>query len=218
LTHGKTCEKQKGIAMPINDNDDDAYADEPRRSRRSSERDAEPRRRREKKGGLGAGGILLIVGGVLAFACLIGIVVTVVLAYVGATVAVRAVDDIQKNMNVGMVAPGTGKIILTSQGRLMPNDPVKDLMRHKPFAIRLEKGKTYVIDLESNEMDSFLRLYDPKGRMVATDDDGGAIQNARIRHTADVTGNYEISASVFGGDLRQLGGAGFVLTVREEKD
>jgi hypothetical protein len=147
--------------MPIND--DHAYDDEPRRSRRSRERDAEPRRRPEKKGGLGTGGILLIVGGVLAFACLIGIVVTVALVYLGATVAVKAVDDIQKNINAGMVAPGTGKVILTSQGRLMPNDPVKDLMRHKPFTIRLEKGKTYVIDLESNEMDSFLRLYDPTG-------------------------------------------------------
>jgi hypothetical protein len=147
--------------MPIND--DHAYDDEPRRSRRSRERDAEPRRRPEKKGGLGTGGILLIVGGVLAFACLIGIVVTVALVSLGATVAVKAVDDIQKNINAGMVAPGTGKVILTSQGRLMPNDPVKDLMRHKPFTIRLEKGKTYVIDLESNEMDSFLRLYDPTG-------------------------------------------------------
>jgi hypothetical protein len=198
--------------MPIHD--DDAYADEPRRSRRSFDRDDEPRRRREKKGGLGAGGILLIVGGVLAFVCLIGIVVSGVLVYFGA----KAVDDIQKNMNAAVVAPGTGKVIFSNQGRLMPNDPVKDFMRHKPFTIRLEKGKTYVFDLESNEMDSFLRLYDPKGLMVASDDDGGDIQNARIRYTAEETGNYEISASVFGGNLHQLGGAGFVLTVREEKD
>jgi hypothetical protein len=203
--------------MPINDDDaydDDAYDDEPRRSRRSAERDAEPRRRRKKTGGLGTGGILLIVGGVLASACLIGIVVTAAVVYVGA----KAIDDVQKNMNAAIVAPGTGKIILRSQGRLMPNDPVKDLMRHKPFTIRLEKGKTYVIDMESNEMDSFLRLYDPKGRMVASDDDGGDFQNARIRFRADETGNHEISASVFGGNLGQPAGAGFVLTVREEKD
>jgi hypothetical protein len=200
--------------MPI---DDDAYADEPRRSRRSVDRDDEPRRRSNKKGGLGTGGILLIVGGVLAFVCLIGIVVSIALVYMGVTVAAKAVDEIQKDLNARMVAPGTGKVILSRQGRLMPNDPVKDGMRHKSFTIRLEKGKTYVIDMESNEMDSFLRLYDPKGLMVANDDDGGDFQNARIRYRADETGDHEISASVFQDNLR-LGGAAFVLTVREEKD
>jgi hypothetical protein len=200
--------------------DDDAYAEEPRRSRRSSDRDDVPRRHPKKKGGLGTGGILLIVGGVLAFVCLIGIVVSAALVYMGATVAAKAVEDIQKDMNAGMVAPvapGTGKVILNSQGRLMPNDPVKDFMHHKSFTIRLEKGKTYVIDMVSNEMDSFLRLYHPKGFMVASDDDGGDFQNARIRFRADESGNYEISASVFGGNPR-LGGGAFALTVREEKD
>jgi hypothetical protein len=205
--------------MPSYD-DDEAYADEPRRSRRGFDREDEPRRRPKKQGGLGVTGILLIVGGVLAFACLIGVGIAVTLIYMGARVAAKAVDEIQKDMNAGMiaqVAPGTGKVILTSQGRLMPNDPVKDFKHHKSFTIRLEKDKTYVIDMESNEMDCFLRLYHPKGFMAASDDDGGDFQNARIRYRADETGNYEISASVFGGNP-QIGGAAFVLTVREEKD
>ena len=96
-------------------------------------------------------------------------------------------------------------------------DPIKDGMNHKSFTIHLEKGKTYVIDLESDEMDSFLRLYDPRGVIVANNDDGGGFLNARIRYQADETGNHEISASALDGPPPR-GGAAFVLTVREEKD
>jgi hypothetical protein len=107
-----------------------------------------------------------------------------------------------------------GKIILNQAGRLMPNDPVKEFKPHKAHTVRLEQGKTYVIDMVSTEMDSYLRLYNPAGVKIAEDDDGGGFPNARIRIMATQAGSYQIDATVFGGV--GVNGASYVLTVREE--
>jgi hypothetical protein len=77
--------------------------------------------------------------------------------------------------------------------------------------MHFEQGKTYVIDLRSVEMDSYLWLDDPNGIQVALDDDSGGNQNARIRYTATQTGDYVIAATVFS-NLRPEGAA-FTLTV-----
>jgi hypothetical protein len=98
----------------------------------------------------------------------------------------------------------------------MPNDPIRENRPHKPFTVQLVKGKTYVIDLQSNEMDSYLFLYDPNGIRVAEDDDsGGGFTglDSRIHYTPNQTGNFVVSASVLGGV--NGGGANFTLTVRE---
>jgi hypothetical protein len=116
--------------------------------------------------------------------------------------------------DLGGNPPGTGKVVFNQQGRLMPNDAIRDGKPHKPFQIRFQQGRTYVIDLQSGEMDSYLRLYDPNGQQVAFDDDSGGFPNARIRYTAAQGGDYVIGATVFGGV--PPGGAAFTLTVREE--
>jgi hypothetical protein len=121
--------------------------------------------------------------------------------------------EFAKDFNGGVPA-GVGKIVLNQQGRLMPNDANRDGKPHKPFQIAFQQGKTYVIDLRSGEMDSYLWLYDPQGIRIAQDDDGGGFPDARIRITAAQTGNYLIAATMFGG-LRPEG-AVFTLTVRED--
>jgi predicted Zn finger-like uncharacterized protein len=110
--------------------------------------------------------------------------------------------------------PGGGKVVLNQQARLTPNDPIRDGKSHKPFNIRFEQGRTYVIDMQSVEMDSYLRLYDPNGIMVAQDDDGGGYPNARIVYRANQAGNFTIAATYFGGVRPE--GATFLLTVREQ--
>ncbi len=88
-----------------------------------------------------------------------------------------------------------------------------DLISCRGNTVRLEKGKTYVIDLQSTEMDSYLFLYGPTGTKLAEDDDSGGALNSRIVFTPAETADYTASASTFG--VAPPGGASYVLTVRE---
>ena len=106
---------------------------------------------------------------------------------------------------------------LKIEGRITKDDP-KDRVRRqsnaKVYQVKMTAGKTYTIDLESNDgdLDPFLRLEDMAGKQLAYDDDGGDKLNARITHRATADGAYRIIATTFGG-----GDAGaFVLKVREE--
>jgi hypothetical protein len=177
------------------------------RARDDDDRDDRPRRPAKKKG-MSIGMILLIIfGSLAAVGCVVCTGVGVV-GYFGFIKAKEAIED------MAPVKPGKGKIILTQQGRLTNNDQQKDFKPHRPFQVRLEQGVTYVIDMQSGEMDSFLKLYDPKGQLVAQDDDGGGFPHARIRYTCNAAGNYTVSATCFGGGV-PANGAAFSLTVRE---
>src|ERR1700677_1645623 len=50
----------------------------------------------------------------------------------------------------------------------------------KVFQVNLAKGKTYTMDMISNQMDSYLRVEDAKKKSLAEDDDSGGFPNARI--------------------------------------
>jgi hypothetical protein len=73
----------------------------------------------------------------------------------------------------------------------------------------LTKDKTYIIDLESEDFDPFLRLLD-RGKQVAEDDDTGGKLNARIVYTAKQTGEHEVVAITLDGQ-----GGRFKLKIRE---
>jgi hypothetical protein len=174
------------------------------------------------------GPAVVIVAVVLALSCVLCITV-------GGITAWWAMSDVQvqprpgRNVNRdvmdvpmkavangdnGRIPPGVGPIVLERQGRLMNTDAKRDGKPHQPFTMGFEQGKTYVIDMRSVEMDSYLWLDDPNGVQVALDDDSGGNQNARIRYTATQTGDYRIVATVFS-SLRAEGAA-FTVTVREE--
>jgi hypothetical protein len=182
--------------------DDDDYDDLPRRPK--------------KKQGMSVGMILLIVFGSIAA---VGCVVCTgagILMYYGAMKAKEAIDDINDQMNAGRLPPGQGNVLLNQQARLNANDPRRENKPHKAFTVQLEKGKTYVITLMSNEMDSYLFVYDPQGLKIAEDDDsGGGFTglDSRIHLTADRTGNYVIACTVLGGVPPN--GANFTINVRE---
>jgi predicted Zn finger-like uncharacterized protein len=184
--------------VPVPDEEDDR----PRRRER-------PRAKRSSNLPL----ILGIVGGALALGCLICAGVGGVMFW-GATKVAKAVDE---ELNAGLIPPGVGPVILNQQGVVLPNDPVRDGRPQKQVKINLQQGKQYVIDLQSEEMDSFLSLYDPGGVNVAADDDSGGMLNSRIRFTADRTGEHTIGCGALGGagGLRP-GGSRFTLTVRQE--
>ena len=185
--------------------DDDDYDDLPRKPK--------------KKKGMSVGMILLIVfGSIAAIGCVVCTGVGA-LAYYGYVKAQEAMDD----LNAALPA-GKGKVVLNQSGRLLPTDPQrqfdngfrKESKPHKAFQVQLEQGKTYVVTLASTEMDSFLYIFDPAGKMVAFDDDsGGGLTglNSRIHLTPDRAGNYLIACTALRGP--NPGGSNFTINVRE---
>jgi hypothetical protein len=95
-------------------------------------------------------------------------------------------------------------------------DAVRQAMHCKIYTIDLQAGKSYQIDMMSQEgnpgmFDPYLRLEDPTGFQVAADDDGGGFPNARIFFQCQRTGRYRIICTTF-----NHGGVGrFRLTVQQ---
>jgi len=81
------------------------------------------------------------------------------------------------------------------------------------YNVHLVQGRTYIIDLRSQQFDSFLRLEDGAFRQIAQDDDSGGGVNgldARIIFRCPRTDNYRVIAT----SLHQGSGA-YTLSIRQ---
>jgi hypothetical protein len=104
--------------------------------------------------------------------------------------------------------------VLKVDGELATTDP-DDAVRkhpHKVFTLKMAAGVTYIIDMKSTQIDSYLRLEDASKKQLAQDDDSGGDLNARIAFRCTVDGEYRIIATTFGG-----GTGKFALTVNATK-
>jgi hypothetical protein len=116
--------------------------------------------------------------------------------------------------------------IIRIEGRLSNTDPI-DKVRlaekppgcfHKVHECKMTPGKTYVIEmtdptwkkLDPKNFDPFLRVEDSAGKPLASDDDSGGNQNARIVFTPTKEDNYRIIATT--GDPGREGP--YALTIR----
>lgn len=70
----------------------------------------------------------------------------------------------------------------------------KNRQTHK---IQLKGGKRYIIEMKSEQFDSYLYLQDAQGKTVKEDDDGGQGQNSRIEFSPEKDGEYSILAGSF---------------------
>jgi hypothetical protein len=115
--------------------------------------------------------------------------------------------------SVGLTAasavPGDKKVeYLREKGEFTadtPKDSVKKDCPCRLYALKCVEGRTYTIDLRSDDFDAFLRLEDPSGKQVAEDDDSGVGskgQDARIIYTAPKSGTYTICATSFNSAAR----------------
>jgi len=112
--------------------------------------------------------------------------------------------------------PEAGKNLIVN-GELTEKDD-KDKVRMqsycKTFTYKMVKGRTYQIDMKSKDVDSYLRLENPKGDEVAKDDDSGGFPDARIIYKAEETGNFKIYATTFDGSAT----GEFMFSVRQKDD
>ena len=90
--------------------------------------------------------------------------------------------------------------ILRVAATITAKDPISKLGKGRYMKIhdvKLTKDVTYIIEMESAEIDSYLIVEDAKGKKVAEDDDGGGFPNARIVFKAPESGEYRILATTF---------------------
>jgi hypothetical protein len=67
----------------------------------------------------------------------------------------------------------------------------------KPFKFEGKANQTVTIEMRSNEVDSFLALFDPKGTKISENDDGGGKKDAQIMFKLPLTGLYTIYANSY---------------------
>lgn len=84
------------------------------------------------------------------------------------------------------------------------------------YKVKLEEGKTYVIDMLSPDqqaLDPYLYLKDAAGKLLDEDDDGGGELQSRITFECKKSGTYLIIASSF----MESGIGDYTLKVAEKK-
>lgn len=186
--------------------DDDDFDDVPRRRRRPP----------TSSGGNGTGIVLIVIGSV----CLVILLVCggfIALIGVGIFEAAKNAPNPGGQLNVQNAAVPATPVVLRPDGSFQDNnrlafgDPQEFGKTYKLYRIRFEQGRTYVIDLMSNEIDAYLYLADTNNLIVAEDDDGGNGLNSRIVFTAPVTGDYKVRATSLHGQL-----GNFMLTIRRQ--
>jgi tetratricopeptide (TPR) repeat protein len=84
--------------------------------------------------------------------------------------------------------------------------------KEQTHEVPLQAGQVYLIDLESRQFDTYLRLHDAGGKLLAENDDivPGVILNSRLLFTAPADGSYRLVATSF----EQRGTGDYTLTVR----
>ena len=87
-----------------------------------------------------------------------------------------------------------------------------DKQREQTHTLQVSQGKTYVIDMESAEADSYLRLHDAQDKIVAENDDfRPTSRHARIVFTPLQSATYRVVATSF----ERLGQGDYTVTISE---
>lgn len=93
-------------------------------------------------------------------------------------------------------------LLVDVTGRLAVEDP-RDAARrdspHRVHGVKLEAGVGYVIDLQSPDFDTYLRVENSAGVQLAEDDDGGDERNSRLVFTPPRSDEYRLIVTTFRG-------------------
>jgi hypothetical protein len=107
---------------------------------------------------------------------------------------------------------GTSFCIVSTLTNQDAKDAVQQGSPCQIHQVKLAKGKTYIIDLISGQMDCFLRIEDSQKNNLADDDDGGDGLNSRLTFTPDDDGVFRLIAT----NLDGVTGS-YVIAIREQK-
>jgi S1-C subfamily serine protease len=88
-----------------------------------------------------------------------------------------------------------GKTIFNSFA--FTDDTLPDGSYFKPYKFEAKANQSVSVEMRSNEVDSFLALFDPKGVKIAEDDDSGGKKDALIKAKLPISGLYTIYANSY---------------------
>ena len=89
----------------------------------------------------------------------------------------------------------------TKDGILEPGDEVSaDGPYQDRWFVDVRAGARLVVDMRSPDLDSYLVVLDPEGKVVGSDDDGGGGRDAELPLRASAAGRYTILATSYGDD------------------
>lgn len=74
----------------------------------------------------------------------------------------------------------------------LPKDKVRQGSFHKVYFVKMTKGSSYSLEMNSEAFDSYLRLETAAGRPLAEDDDGGGNLNSRLFFQAPTSDTYRV--------------------------
>src|SRR5262249_36906077 len=83
-------------------------------------------------------------------------------------------------------------IVMRVEAGLTLQDESQESCYHRSHEVTLVAGQRYIIDLESAEYATCLKLLSPEGMIVAFDDEGSPMRGARLMYEAPRTGTYRL--------------------------
>ncbi len=100
--------------------------------------------------------------------------------------------------------PGRSAVIAvgeTKDGILEPGDEVSaDGPYQDRWLLDAPTGARLTVDMRSTDLDSYIVVLDPDGKVVGSDDDGGGGKDAEVALRAHAAGRYTILATSYGDD------------------
>ena len=119
----------------------------------------------------------------------------------------------QKDPSIETVRSAGGEIVEKFDGAIAKTDPF-DIERERCYRrlheFKMVVGKTYTLDLVSEDFNAYLRIENDEKGKLAEDDDGGGFMNSRIVFTPAEAGNYRLVVTT--GNPGQFGA--YRLTIR----
>ncbi len=98
--------------------------------------------------------------------------------------------------------PGASAVIAVGQTRDGVLEPGDEISADGPYQDRwfvdLPAGARLVADMRSSDLDSYLAVLGPDGKVLGTDDDGGGGRDAEVPLRAVAAGRYTVLATSFG--------------------
>lgn len=88
-------------------------------------------------------------------------------------------------------------VLMSVASELTPNDPMGNDAFMSIHEITLTAGQRYIIDLRSDEFNTFLKLLNPQGAIVAFADECGTMGSTRVIFTPTRTETYRIVATSY---------------------
>jgi eukaryotic-like serine/threonine-protein kinase len=99
-----------------------------------------------------------------------------------------------------------------NKGRLARDDPAYRGAPARIHTIDFKADRSYIIDVESTDFDTFLILQDAQGQPLAENDDGGGLLNSRLYVRPTMPGQHRLVVTSYD---RKVGG--YVLRIAEVK-